>query len=30
MAIGDWGLAIGTNPQSPITNPQFKNKLTVQ
>jgi len=22
MGIGDWGLAIGPNPQSPIPNPQ--------
>ena len=22
MAIGDWGLSIGPNPQSPIPNPQ--------
>jgi len=22
MGIGDWGLGIGHNPQSPITNPQ--------
>jgi len=22
--IGDWGLGIGPNPQSPIPNPQFK------
>jgi len=25
MGIGDWGLGIGPNPQSPIPNPQFKN-----
>ena len=27
--IGDWGLGIGPNPQSPIPNPQlkFKNKI---
>jgi len=24
MGIGDWGLGIGPNPQSPIPNPQFK------
>jgi len=23
MDIGDWGLGIGPNPQSPIPNPQF-------
>jgi len=23
MGIGDWGLGIGPNPQSPIPNPQF-------
>jgi len=22
LGIGDWGLGIGTNPQSPIPNPQ--------
>jgi len=22
--IGDWGLGIGPNPQSPIPNPQFE------
>jgi len=26
MGIGDWGLGIGPNPQSPIPNPQ-KHKL---
>jgi len=26
MGIGDWGLGIGPNPQSPIPNPQYKNK----
>jgi len=25
MGIGDWGLGIGPNPQSPIPNPQIKN-----
>jgi len=25
MGIGDWGLGIGPNPQSPIPNPQFQN-----
>jgi len=24
MGIGDWGLGIGPNPQSPIPNPQKK------
>jgi len=23
LGIGDWGLGIGPNPQSPIPNPQF-------
>jgi len=23
MGIGDWGLGIGPNPQSPIPNPQI-------
>jgi len=28
MGIGDWGLGIGPNPQSPIPNPQtIKEKL---
>jgi len=29
LGIGDWGLGIGPNPQSPIRNPQFllKNKF---
>jgi len=28
MGIGDWGLGIGPNPQSPIPNPQSpKNKI---
>jgi len=26
LGIGDWGLGIGPNPQSPIPNPQIKNK----
>jgi len=26
MGIGDWGLGIGPNPQSPIPNPQL-NKI---
>jgi len=25
MGIGDWGLGIGPNPQSPIPNPQIPN-----
>jgi len=25
MGIGDWGLGIGPNPQSPIPNPQLVN-----
>jgi len=25
MGIGDWGLGIGPNPQSPIPNPQYTN-----
>jgi len=24
MGIGDWGLGIGPNPQSPIPNPQIQ------
>jgi len=24
MGIGDWGLGIGPNPQSPIPNPQIR------
>jgi len=24
LGIGDWGLGIGPNPQSPIPNPQFE------
>jgi len=24
MGIGDWGLGIGPNPQSPIPNPHYK------
>jgi len=28
LGIGDWGLGIGPNPQSPIPNPQtLKNNL---
>jgi len=26
LGIGDWGLGIGPNPQSPIPNPQY-NKI---
>ena len=25
LGIGDWGLGIGPNPQSPIPNPQYIN-----
>jgi len=24
LGIGDWGLGIGPNPQSPIPNPHYK------
>jgi len=27
MGIGDWGLGIGPNPQSPIPNPQLLIKV---
>jgi len=27
MGIGDWGLGIGPNPQSPIPNPQSPNYI---
>jgi len=27
MGIGDWGLGIGPNPQSPIPNPQYNNNI---
>jgi len=27
VGIGDWGLGIGPNPQSPIPNPQLLNLL---
>ena len=27
MGIGDWGLGIGPNPQSPIPNPQLLTKI---
>jgi len=26
LGIGDWGLGIGPNPQSPIPNPHFTKK----
>jgi len=29
MGIGDWGLGIGPNPQSPIPNPQSPNLIYV-
>ena len=29
LGIGDWGLGIGPNPQSPIPNPQY-NKQNIQ
>jgi len=29
MGIGDWGLGIGPNPQTPITNPQKKNNKRI-
>jgi len=29
MGIGDWGLDIGPNPQSPIPNPQILPKLNI-
>jgi len=28
VGIGDWGLGIGPNPQSPIPNPQIIDKFT--
>jgi len=28
LGIGDWGLGIGPNPQSPIPNPQIYFKLS--
>jgi len=28
LGIGDWGLGIGPNPQSPIPNPQSPTELT--
>jgi len=27
MGIGDWGLGIGPNPQSPIPNPPIPNDI---
>jgi len=27
LGIGDWGLGIGPNPQSPIPNPQISAKF---
>jgi len=30
MGIGDWGLGIGPNPQSPIPNPQLNKLLTIK
>jgi len=29
MGIGDWGLGIGPNPQSPFPNPQLNNTLKI-
>jgi len=30
MGIGDWGLGIGPNPQSPIPNPQtIKDNISI-
>jgi len=29
LGIGDWGLGIGPNPQSPIPNPQYKNLILI-
>jgi len=29
MGIGDWGLGIGPNPQSPIPNPQIHYKVNI-
>jgi len=28
MGIGDWGLGIGPNPQSPIPNPQYNTQIS--
>jgi len=30
MGIGDWGLGIGPNPQSPIPNPHSKNLFNIK
>jgi len=30
LGIGDWGLGIGPNPQSPIPNPQNKLKDNIK
>jgi len=30
MGIGDWGLGIGPNPQSPIPNPQINKQTNKQ
>jgi len=30
LGIGDWGLGIGPNPQSPIPNPQNKMYLNIE
>ena len=27
--LGDWGLGIGPNPQSPIPNPQLNNNIII-
>jgi len=29
MGIGDWGLGIGPNPQSPIPNPQSPSPIKI-
>jgi len=29
MGIGDWGLGIGPNPQSPIPNPQIRENRSI-
>jgi len=29
LGIGDWGLGIGPNPQSPIPNPQLERKIII-
>jgi len=28
LGIGDWGLGIGPNPQSPIPNPQYNIRMS--